>query len=396
MCRKEFAEAAKRRLDRVIHSYRDRAKGRWRVLAAYSLLVETVRKSSSLLSRRAGNHGIDVNAALFAMAHHERDWLRSAEAWAPADAPPWLLLGSLAQHLFARYPMPRFMTSVWLEGKRGESLAQHRWYKHLGLGHNIRTADIPMTITRAMAHRFAAAPHHLTAVGALRWAQVLALGGEPPLAKAILATRLGRAIENEDFWETVVHFLVRNPDFDLLRVGPLVGFLQQQAFGAREGASRPTAPGFSMRGRTAAMLHRLVDDWQRARGQSATPSRIWPASTIRDFYWVDERRIVRDVHAWSIRELRTSDELVVEGRAMRHCVGGYVGRCVRRHSTIWSMRVETLSGSRRVLTIEVEPTTRQVKQAKRKRNEWPSALEREILARWAAREGLVLPEALRA
>ena len=30
---------------------------------------------------------------------------------------------------------------------------------------------------------------------------------------------------------------------------------------------------------------------------------------------------------WTIRELLDSNELIVEGRVMRHCVARYVGRC---------------------------------------------------------------------
>ena len=38
----------------------------------------------------------------------------------------------------------------------------------------------------------------------VRWAQVRGLGGTEALARAVAATRLGRELANEDFWETVL------------------------------------------------------------------------------------------------------------------------------------------------------------------------------------------------
>ena len=401
MCRIHFAEAQKRRLDASIHLTRAKLGARARVLAAYDRLVHAVRSRSSLLSRQGGGHGIDVSRALLVMAHQQLDWLSPVEAWsAPRGAPPWLALGSLAQHLFARYPVPRFMTSVWLEGKPCEVLSQQRWFKHLGAGHNIRTANIPMNITRRMAHRFVLAPHHLSAVAALRWAQVLALGGEPALAQAVLATRLGRAIENEDFWESVIRFFTTNRDVDVCHVGPIIDYAQHQKFATGDHGRPPPEPDFTLAARAPATLLRLVHDWQRGLGRTATPLVTWQPSMIGDFFWLDDaaradKRVKHEAVAWSIKELRSSDELRVEGREMRHCVASYVQACVRRHSSIWSMSVETSTGSRRVLTIEVDPTTRRVRQAKRKLNAGPSSAERHIMALWAEREGLVVPSTLR-
>jgi hypothetical protein len=81
------------------------------------------------------------------------------------------------------------MTSVWFDLPPGEVLPQHRWYKHLGLGHSIRTAGLPLRLTKAMAHQFTQAPHHYTAIAAVRWAQVRDLGGCEALARAVPGLR---------------------------------------------------------------------------------------------------------------------------------------------------------------------------------------------------------------
>jgi hypothetical protein len=116
----------------------------------------------------------------------------------------WPQFSSLAQHLLARSPVPPFMASAWFDLPPGEQLPQHDWYRHLGRGENIRTAKLPLRLTRAMAHLFTQAPHYFSAVAALRWAQVRGLGGSPALARAVVGTRLGKVLENEEFWESVV------------------------------------------------------------------------------------------------------------------------------------------------------------------------------------------------
>ena len=77
---------------------------------------------------------------------------------------------------------------------------------------------------------------------------------------------------------------------------------------------------------------------------------------------------------------------------MRHCVAAYADRCARGLASVWSMRVETGRGCRRVLTIEVDPATRAVRQARGTANRRPRPAEVELLASWAAGEGLRLPD----
>jgi hypothetical protein len=52
-----------------------------------------------------------------------------------------------------------------------------------------------------------------------------------------VGTRLGKVLENEEFWESVLHFFVNHPCLDLAQVGPVVDFLQHQRFEWKEGVS---------------------------------------------------------------------------------------------------------------------------------------------------------------
>jgi PcfJ-like protein len=391
-----FAEALKCRLDDKIHSSRIIAGRHRGALPAYDRLVSVVRARSSMLARRSLlSAGPDVDASLLAMALHHADWLAPVESWTHASDSTHAALASLAEHLFARYPMPRFMASAWLGGEPGSRMRERGWYKFLGAGGNVRRAGIPMRITRAMAHRFLGAPDHLSPIAALRWAQVVTLAGDRDagrLACAILDTRLGRAIddaETEALWESVVVFFLRHPEIDLGHVGPIVDFLQH-----------PLHRGMTVKGRTPASLLKQVEEWHTRLGSGAAPLLRWPRASIRDFSWREKPAPRGDDGApetrlWTITELCSSDHLVAEGRAMRHCVATYAEACVRRRSSIWSVQVETRQGRARVMTVEVEPGSRRVQQARGKRNAAPSDAAKVVLARWADRERLEIPEGLR-
>ncbi|MBX3189603.1 MAG: PcfJ domain-containing protein [Labilithrix sp.] len=390
-----FGEVAKLRLDAAIRSARACFARRGDMLRSYDELLLAVRTRTSMLSRRAQSTprsldvALAVNGALAAFALHHRDWHRLPDTWRPLDDGWRRAIASLAEHLFALYPMPRFMTSAWLEGELGKVTAAQDWYKLVGRGRSIREAAVPMPITRAMAHRLSSVPVHLTTIAGLRWAQVASRGGGDDLARAVAETRLGRTLEHEDFWTTVIDHFVRHADLDLAHVGPIVDFVHHQKL-----ARRAPQPDFSMKGRTNASLLRLVEAWHRELGQHGGPSISWRRSRIGELYWLEKRD--HDARAWTISEIVASEDLVAEGRAMRHCVATYLEPCVQRRRSIWTMRVETERGVRRVLTIEVDLGARRVLQARRKCNALPGETEREVLARWAAREGLALTEGLRA
>jgi hypothetical protein len=405
MRKESFRQTAKRQLDDSIHTGRSLAGRHDRALPAYERLLRQVQTQTNLLhpSDRAGDSRNLLNAGLLALSLHHADWLRPVETWFPSQQNAWPLFSSLSHHPLALYPVPAFMTSVWFDPPPGEVLPQHRWYKHLGLGQNVRTTPLPLRLTKAMAHLFTQAPHHYTALAALRWAQVRGLGSCEALARAVVGTRLGKALENEDFWESVLHFFVNHPSLELAQVGPVVDFLQHQKFEWKEGVSPegvfgkqpPPRPDYSMKGRTVASVLRQVEEWHQQLGQETSePSLSWRRSPFKEFRLVEGSEALGNVRVWTITELLTSRALFLEGQAMRHCVATYAECCARRQASIWSMQVENQRGRHRVLTIEVDVPKRTVCQARRKCNRLPQTAEREVVRRWAAQEGLKVAESV--
>ena len=181
----------------------------------------------SRFGRRPGNTFIE---AMGALARHHQDWVRPVEDWQPASHNPRKQFGSLARHLLAQYEVPNFMDAAWFREGAAEAGRRQGWFKHVGAGGNIRTADVPVHLSKMMAHHFLLAPDDLTVDNALRWGQVAGQGGSEALARAVIGTHLGTRFEQEDFWESVILFLVNNPMLDPACVGPVVDFIHNQKY----------------------------------------------------------------------------------------------------------------------------------------------------------------------
>lgn len=338
----------------------------------------------------------ELTRGTIALTTDGQHWLRQLESWKAKSHNARKQFSSLARHLWAEFDVPLFMDQAWIRG----NTHQQDWFRHLGAGKNIRTADhLPIPLTKKMAHHFVQAPQHYPIEGAFRWAQVHAFGGDPRLADALLETRLVREFQDDKFWQTVLKFFVANPMLDVVHVGPIIDFIWHQRFEPqvvfveRGVAERrgPIQPNFSMRGRTVNSLLSAVADWHRQLGREAeTGDFQWEKSAFADFEFREASQSREDSKTWSIRELLSSQELAFEGRRMKHCVATYARSCYEGKSSIWSMEVNDEFGRQPAVTIEVENARKLICQIRGKQNRRPTEQERAIVQRWATREELQL------
>ncbi len=347
-----------------------------------------------------GNTWID---GLVALAHHWYGWLRPVQDWKLRTHNTRRQFASLARYLLTQYPVPSFMDSVWFLGTSPSALRFQRWFWHIGTGNSIRMADVPIPLTKRMAHYFVQAPSDCSVAQALRWGQVLGLGGNPRLARAIITSRLGDHFENDDFWITVIRFFIDNPMLDTAQVGPIIDYLHSQRSVEREEfvaagvieRRPPPQPNLSMKGRSPNALLRQVERWHRQLANESVDLKAqWPTSGIGPFDWIEGREGSENLRRWTIRELLGAKALVSEGRAMQHCVATYVRSCAGRSTSIWSLQMHNHEGSRRILTVEVRLSSRTICQARGKRNAMPDAKSKDILHRWASQQGLRLADYL--
>jgi len=366
----------------------------------------TVDPAIAHLGPQAGNSYI---AGLLALARRHAEWREPPETWKPDSHSSRRQFGTLARHLLARYEVPAFLDAAWFLGDDLRGQRHQDWCLHIGAGRNIRTAALPIHLTKRAAHLFLQAPRDLPVEAALRWAQALALGGDEPLARALIATRLADLQEDEPFWQSVIFFFINNPMLDFARIGAVVDFVHHRRFVAvetpgPEGAPPRMAipePEFSMKGRTGIALLRRVEEWHRdlARESKRAPLE-WPSCGIGGLSWTYRDAAAKLDITWTIEEQLSSRALQEEGKEMRHCVASYAQSCARGAISIWSLRVRegAASASRRVMTIELQNAKRTITQARGRCNKSPGEKRSSprltnapaVVRRWASEQGLTV------
>ena len=378
-------DRAKRSLDAAIHQTLAAIGRNLGVKQAFIRLLLHVQGCADLLRRTPlGGYPSCAQAehflpGLLALSHHHADWLREIEAWKPTDTSPSRQFGSLARHLLANCPVPTFMDRVWFQEPSKISRQQQKWFKHLGLGYGIRGTDIPIRLTKKMAYLFTLAPDHYTVEQALRWGQIRGWGGGKPLVDAVVSTRLGRTFEHEAYWAQAIRFLVCNQEAVLPHVAAIVEYLR---------VHRHHLPTKKLDWKViCCLLEKVAQIQAPAVADDRVRSLAWAPIGIDGFTWQED---ADQNWTWTISELLTSSELSAEGAAMRHCVASYASRCAEQKSSIWSMICHSHRGHQRVLTIEVNPATRAIVQARGRGNKRPSRQARRVMEDWAEKERLKL------
>jgi len=405
--KQELRTDAEREIYALVGTLKPKATARQALLR---LLVRFRCDLESLVHRPAVPHlGMGekntILAALLRLAHFNHRWLKSPETWRLEFGSARRRFGSLLRHLVAEYPTPAVFDSVWFEEDGDASSRRLGWYLHIASGQNLRKADLPYELTTRMVHHVLRAPSDISIEAALRWGQIIGMGGNVRLARAILGTRLAEPHAHEEFWATVVRFFVNNPMLDPAQVGPIVDYLHHQRFVNREvrgeaGAWErigPAQPQLSMKGRTATALVRLTEEWHRELAKEKRPPREWRPQAVQEFRLL--RGIDRD-EIWTVHELLSSKELQQEGKYMSNCVATYASSCASGACSIWSLRKRTLQSpvATRIMTIELTNKSREVVQVRGRFNVTPSCGSAsedlkaavEILRQWVECAGLNL------
>jgi hypothetical protein len=363
------------------------AESRARLLA----LIELAGAHGSMLVEEAcfADRTFDLIAGLAGLARHGTDWIRPPSGWRPRAHGARRQFASLARHLLAEYSVPAFMDAAWMRRDPRAELFRD-WFVRIGRGDNVRHSVSPVRLTKRIVHHFLRAPAHYAIEHALRWGQVHSLEGDPRVVEAVLRTRLGRELEHDAFWVTVLRFLIES-DFPLRHAHLLVEYLHDRKFAPEEiyrdgrlhARFDPPQPHLSMAGRRTAPLLVEIVDWYKGARQDGTPS-TWSASGLRGFERQLESSGPRTI--WRLRELLSTTELHEEARAMRNCVASYAQHCMRGVASIWSLEEETPTHLRKRQTIEVRGD--RIVECRGAANRWPREEDRRIVRAWAAQEGL--------
>lgn len=353
--------------------------------ADYLLFLEHLNKTSKLLEDEKDS---DTVLRVLRVYSYNSFFIRNIKDWEPKSHNNLKQFSSLIRYLFTNYSIPLFMDSAWHD----KADLPLEWFFEICWGNNIRKCTkLPFQVTKRMAHLFMCAPDHLEFLSALRYARVTSLDGDYRLFKELEGTRL-TFWKDEDFAVSVIKFFADNPMLDRVHVGPIIDYIQNIKFTPvdvfREGvmvSQGPQKPNFSMSNRSPNALLEVVESWHKLLNneKKAADTTKWESAKIPDFMLSEGKEGTANNKIWRISELLSSAELKAEGRAMSHCVASYSNSCKSRTSGIWSLTSESFCNVTSMVTIEINLKSKEIVQARGKRNRKPEEKEWQMILKWA-------------
>ena len=370
-------------------------------------LITTIMERSDLLARP---HPLQRHLvpALLRVAEYSDRWIRDPAHWVPSKENQWQ---SLLKHLFTRWEMPTYFESAWLT-KGSLRHLDRDWYCDLAAGKNWRRLDyVPSSVTSRAVHLAMGAPNHLSIRQALRWGQLNAMNANPDLIEEVLQSKVVDNLSNEEIWSRLFSKVVGAREFDPRDFGVIAdlfeGLYRTYQFHRARDLIRLPLPK---------LLSHCRKYWRRLLTDALADELKFKSLDIRESglrrdllhysnaHWepmddiaddeIRYRARIGTITIWTVTQLTRHSQLVAEGLAMNHCVGGYRKWCQREESSIFSLKLQIVeSGSfqyERKVTIEVYRPNRWVVQAKRRWNHDPEPLEMEVIQKWANRNKLTM------
>lgn len=329
--------------------------------------------------------------------------VRDPQAWQPQmktrDAARLRL--AAARYLFALYPVPDTLERIWIDDtglSADEVRLRRHWYVTAARGGSLYKAGASTWLTRKEVHAFLNPPAGLGFDEAFWEAIARSCTSDATMALRIARSKIARTPRGQiNFWRGAVRFFCANPA-PVETIDDLCDYLVE---------CRRHDPHYSLEGRTLPALTRRMHEWhhdiaaierieatrRRAHGHGAhawAADAVWSGSPLADWEWVPSSKEAKAKgERFVVRQLKQAEDLVLERRAMRHCVSTYAGKCIAGQASIWSLRRCTKDGIDRLLTIEVDPQCRAV-QVRGFANRPALADERNVTERWAKARGITL------
>ena len=201
-------------------------------------------------------------------------------------------------------------------------------------------------------------------------------------------------LNKNDFILSVIKFLISNPMLDIAHISPIIDYIWFQKYTRTRAfdengvaySQLPLQQNFSMNGRTVESLLVQVERWHRQLGKErkVEDAKQWEHSIVKNFEFHEGEGPTK--RTWRIYELVKREELIAEGRAMRHCVASYASSCANGQSSIWSLTKQDSQGLFRHITIEVRKNI--ICQMRGWSNRVPNIQEMLVIRRWCQQESL--------
>lgn len=359
---------------------------------------ERIERCTELLrqSARRRPRAPDVAQALEDVASgFVSEAVRDAAAWHPQlkTRDSGKLRLAAARRLFARYPVPSVLEHIWMDDtglSADEVWLRKRWYVTVAGGGSLHKAGLCRMLSRKEVHVFLNATAGLGFEAALWMAIARSYTDDVAVALRIARSKIARMPRDEiDFWRTVARFFCCHIA-PLETLNDLCDYLAD---------CHRRDPHYRIEGRTLRTLNRQMHEWHRdiaaiqrieywrrqycgAGSTGGAAESSWSGSRLANWEWVPAPRHAQiPGECYVVTQLKRAEDLVAEGRAMRHCVSSYAGACLNGCASIWSLKRRVRDRFERLLTLELN-ATHQLVQVRGFANRLPNAQELMVLDRW--------------
>lgn len=337
--------------------------------------------------RAAGLVGWKPADEFYTKMGNSSEWVRPPGEWHSRGKSPRSKLVSLLEHLYARYPMPPFVWSLFPGDK-------HFVAVHLAHGGSLHDLvkdgkGVSAPLTRRMCHDLMNLRGDYTFISAVRKVQIESFRGKPGvhgnlgvLYRALLASDIVQRFNNKDseeFLFSLVGWLAQIPMLDSSQVVPIVDY-------AYDCWNRDNT--FSMKGRSPTAVLKAMEEWHKRLAQSKGGNAEFKTCGIPNFLY-EKKQVQGDgteivVKSFRISEILKDKELALEGRKMHHCVYSYRNAIERGTHSIWSLKDD----GDRLATIRLFNATRTIVEARGRCNAQITQTARDVIMRWCNTYGI--------
>lgn len=288
----------------------------------------------------------------------------------------------LIRKFVCKYNVPKFMFKACTMTRNIENDFID-WFYCMATGGSFHKTYGHRVFTKKGSHIFMTSRNDLSIRENIWRAKILSFGGDQSHVNAIIQS-FNLVIMDicDPFWDEAVKFFIKNPA-PKKELQELFDFIIRKHLEDNH---------FNFKGRTLQSLIKLSNDWHiemmKLKDEFGS---VWNGLPIED--WIHEEKIRENGNMvvlghWMVEQIKSSKRLIKEGQALKHCVGGYVDRCVNGNSFIFTLGFDTQYGVfQKLLTIEVSPNYT-ITQVRGKRNRYPTEKEKSIVKMWGRKNNL--------
>ena len=339
------------------------------------------------------------NISFGAINTYRSEWVNSPKTWTNRlkTKNKDKLRVDLIRYVFGVYKCPNFLEKVWLpephanqrtyrqvnedtREKQGLFISFIPWYLAVAQGKSLYKECTKDTLSRKETHAFLIAPNDFNVKQNIWWARAYCeSNNNVGVAGRIARSKLADMAYNNEFWISVMRFFVRFPT-NIPEMNDLIDYF---VYTRRENEN------YSLKGRSLDAVRKNCEEWHRfLNKQKSIGGGTWIGSPIEDWAFSqgkDEKQVY-----WKMTQIKTGNDLLKEGQAMRHCVSSYKHQCMSGETFIWSLSSKDAMGTtKRNLTIQMN-SRNEIVQYRGLANRMPRSNEEFILRKWCGENGVTI------